>query len=182
MVSEGAASTGVATLDTALDGLYWGDNVVWEAESDEALAPYYAAIYDQRAAYDYAAYVALARDPDEVRADYPGLEVIDARAASPLSRPAPLLQAIYDRCDRVARSLLLFDPLDAMAARWGNDAARGFFVRCCPPLLEGGAIAYWSVGHGARLASLRRAISEVTQCVFTLSEGRLRIAKPEARG
>ena len=182
MVSDGAASTGVATLDAALDGLYWGDNVVWETEGADALAPYYAAIYDQRSAYDYAAYVALDRDPDEIRAAYPGLEVVDARAAGPLSRPALLLQAIYDRCDRVARSLLLFDPLDAMAARWGTDAARGFFVRCCPHLLEVGAIAYWSVGHGAPLAALRRAISEVTQCVFTLSEGRLRIAKAEARG
>ena len=44
MVSEGAASTGVAPLDAALDGLYWGDNVVWETEAEDALAPYYAAI------------------------------------------------------------------------------------------------------------------------------------------
>ena len=182
MVSEGAASTGVATLDAALDGLYWGDNVVWETEGEAGIAPYYAAIYDERAAYDYAAYVVLDREPEEIHAAYPGLEVIDARATSPLGRPAPLLQAIYDRCDRVARSLLLFDPLDAMAARWGTDTARGFFVRCCPHLLEVGAIAYWTVGHGAPLARLRRDISEVTQCVFTLTDGRLRIAKAEARG
>src|SRR3954454_14686420 len=69
-----------------------------------------------------------------------------------------------------------------MAARWGTDTARAFFVRCCPHLLEVGAIAYWSVGHGAALAPLRREIAEITQCVFTLSEGRLRIAKAEARG
>src|SRR5690242_15827815 len=182
MVSEGAASTGVPTLDAALDGLYWGDNVVWETEGEEAIAPYYAAIYDERAAYDYAAYVAIYRDPDDIRAAYPGLQVIDARAGGPLGRPAPLLQAIYERCDAAPRSLLLFDPLDSMAARWGTDTARAFFVRCCPHLLEVGAIAYWTVGHGALLAPLRRDISEVTQCVFSLSEGRLRIAKAEARG
>jgi transcriptional regulator with XRE-family HTH domain len=182
VVNEGAASTGVPSLDAALDGLYWGDNVVWEAEGEESIAPYYAAIYDQRSAYDYAAYVSLDRAPDDVRAAYPGLEVVDARAAGPLNRPAPLLRAIYERCDRAARSLLLFDPLDAMAARWGTDTARGFFVRCCPHLLEVGAIAYWSVGHGAPLAPLRRDVAEITQCVFTLGEGRLRIAKAEARG
>jgi transcriptional regulator with XRE-family HTH domain len=182
MTDDGAASTGVGMLDTALDGLYWGDNVVWETEEEAAAQPFYAAIAGERAAYDFAAYVSLTRPPEEIRAAYPGFEVIDARATGSLGRPAPLLQAIYERCDRADRSLLLFDPLDAMAGRWGTDTARAFFVRCCPHLLEVGAIAYWSVGHGPALASLRREIHEVTQCVLTLSEGRLRIAKAEARG
>jgi transcriptional regulator with XRE-family HTH domain len=182
MIDDAAASTGVAPLDAALDGLYWGDNVVWEAEQHAAVEPFFAAIADQRDAYDLALYVALERTPDEVAAGYPGFEAIDARPGRPLGRAAPLLQAIYERCDRAERSLLLFDPLDAMAERWGTDTARAFFVRCCPHLLEVGAVAYWSVGHGAALASLRREIAEVTQCVFALSEGRLRIAKADARG
>jgi transcriptional regulator with XRE-family HTH domain len=182
MVDEGAASTGVPVLDAALDGLFWGDNVVWESEEPTAVEPFYRALADQRDAYDLAAYVSLTRPADEVRARYPGFQVIDARAGGPLGRPAPLLQAIYERCDTAARSLLLFDPLDAMAQRWGTDTARAFFVRCCPHLLEVGAIAYWAVGHGAALAPLRREIAEVTQCVFSLSDGRLRIAKAEARG
>ena len=182
MVADGAASTGVPALDATLDGLYWGDNVVWEAEGEDAVAPFFGALSDQGHAYDLAAYVTLDRPPEEVRSAYPGFEVIDARVTGPLGRPASLLQAIYGRCDRVARSLLLFDPLDAMAARWGTETARAFFVRCCPHLLEVGAIAYWSVGHGTALAQLRREISAVTQCVFSLSDGRLRIAKAEARG
>jgi transcriptional regulator with XRE-family HTH domain len=182
MADDGAASTGVAALDAALDGLYWGDNVVWEAEDHAAVEPFYAALADQRAGYDLALYVSLTRAPDEVGAAYPGFTVLDARAAGPLGRPAPLLQAISERCDRAARSLLLFDPLDAMAARWGTDTARAFFVRCCPHLLEVGAIAYWRVGAGAALAPLRREIAEVTQCVLHLGDGRLRIAKAEARG
>src|SRR3954467_12805398 len=182
MVDQGAASTGVAALDAALDGLYWGDNVVWESEDHAAVEPFYGALAGRRADYDGAAFVSLTRPPDEVRAAYPGFEVVDARAGGPLGRPAPLLQAIYERCDAAPRTLLLFDPLDAMAERWGTDTARTFFVRCCPHLLEVGAIAYWAVGHGAPLAQLRRDIAEITQCVFTLSDGRLRIAKAEARG
>jgi transcriptional regulator with XRE-family HTH domain len=182
MSDDGSASTGVATLDAALDGLYWGDNVVWEAEDAAAVEPFYGALAEHRDAYDFAGYVALSRDPDEVRAVYPGFEVLDARAGRALGRPAPLLQAIYERCDRAERGLLLFDPLDAMAERWGTETARAFFVRCCPHLLEVGAIAYWAVGHGAALAPLRREVAEVTQCVFALSDGRLRIAKAEARG
>jgi transcriptional regulator with XRE-family HTH domain len=182
MSDDAAASTGIPALDAALDGLYWGDNVVWEAEDTAAVEPFYAALADQRGAYDLAAYVSLNRSPDDVQAAYPGFEVIDARPGRPHGRPAPLLQAIYDRCDRAVRGLLLFDPLDAMARRWGTETARTFFVRCCPHLLEVGAIAYWSVGHGAALAQLRREVAEVTQCVFALSDGRVRIAKAEARG
>jgi transcriptional regulator with XRE-family HTH domain len=182
MTDDAAASTGVASLDAALDGLYWGDNVVWETEQHAAVEPFFAAIADQRDAYDLLLFVALERTPEEVAADYPGFEVLDARPGRPLGRAAPLLQTVYERCDRAERSLLLFDPLDAMAERWGTDTARAFFVRCCPHLLEVGAVAYWSVGHGAALAPLRREIAEVTQCVFALSDGRLRIAKAEARG
>jgi len=182
MMDDATASTGVAALDAALDGLYWGDNVVWETETRAAVEPFYGAVADGSDDYDLKAYVALARAPEEIAAAYPGFEVIDARPGRPLGRAAPLLQAVYERCDRADRGLLLFDPLDEMAARWGTDTARAFFVRCCPHLLEVGAIAYWSVGHGAALAPLRREIAEITQCVFTLSEGRLRIAKAEARG
>jgi transcriptional regulator with XRE-family HTH domain len=182
MIDDAAASTGVAVLDAALDGLFWGDNVVWETEQQAVVEPFYAALADQRAAYDLAMYVSLDRPPEEVTAAYPAFEILDARPGRPLGRAAPLLQAIYERCDRAERSLLLFDPLDAMAGRWGTDTARAFFVRCCPHLLEVGAIAYWSVGHGAALAPLRREIAEVTQCVFALGEGRMRIAKAEARG
>jgi transcriptional regulator with XRE-family HTH domain len=182
MNDDGAASTGVPALDAALDGLYWGDNVVWEGESAAAAEPFYAALADERDTYDFAAYVSFTRSPADIERAYPGLEVLDARPASRLARPGPLLQAISERCDGVPRSLLLFDPLDAMAERWGRDNARAFFVRCCPHLLEVGAIAYWSVGLGATLAPLRRDVTEVTQCVLTLGEGRLRIAKAEARG
>ena len=43
MTDDSAASTGVATLDAALDGLYWGDNVVWETEQHAAVEPFFAA-------------------------------------------------------------------------------------------------------------------------------------------
>jgi transcriptional regulator with XRE-family HTH domain len=182
VVDQDAASTGVAVLDAALDGLFWGDNVVWETEDEAAVGPFYGALADQRDAYDLALYISLERGPEDVAAAYPGFDVLDARPGRPLGRPAPLLQAIYERCDAAPRSLLLFDPLDAMAGRWGTDTARTFFVRCCPHLLEVGAIAYWSVGHRTSLAPLRREIAEVTQCVISLSDSRLRIAKAEARG
>src|SRR4051794_29870116 len=79
MTDDAAASTGVATLDAALDGLYWGDNVVWETETPAAVEPFYAAVAGRSDDYDLTAYVALARAPEEIAVAYPGFEAIDAR-------------------------------------------------------------------------------------------------------
>jgi transcriptional regulator with XRE-family HTH domain len=176
------ASTGVAELDHALGGLFWGDNVVWEVEEGASVEPFLAVIADRADDdYEYAAYVTVTRDPDETRKRFPGLEVVDGRAGTPLAQPGPLLTEIRKLCTSIERGLLLFDPLEAMGAAWGADLALRFFTRGCPMLLELGAIAYWSFAPGELGQSARREIEEVTQCVITVGDGRLRIAKAEGR-
>jgi transcriptional regulator with XRE-family HTH domain len=176
------ASTGVAELDHALGGLFWGDNVVWEVEEGTSVEPFLAAIADGADDdYEYAAYVTVTKDPDETRERFPGLEVVDGRPGTPLAQPGPLLTEIRKLCTRFERGLLLFDPLEAMGAEWGAELALRFFTRGCPMLLELGAIAYWSFAPGEIGQSARREIEEVTQCVITVGEGRLRIAKAEGR-
>ena len=170
-------STGLTDLDRALDGLYWGDNVVWQPEHAGDAQPFYAAIAGLSERYDRAAHVSLAGAVD----GYAGFEALDAGPTSPLARPGPLLEAIRKRCAVGTRNLLLFDPLDGMAERWGVEQASRFFVRCCPMLLELGAIAYWSLGHNERYERLRRDVEDVTQCVIVIRDGRLRIAKAEGR-
>ena len=64
-------STGVPALDTALDGLYWGDNVVWFPDRTETATPFFAAIANLAPDYDQAAYVTLTRSPDDVRTLFP---------------------------------------------------------------------------------------------------------------
>lgn len=175
------ASTGVADLDRALHGLYWGDNVVFEPDHTETALPFYGAIAALTEHYDQAAYVSLTLDPELVQRDYPSLGLIDARPETPLAEAGALLNAIRRRCKPQSRTLLLFDPLDDMAARWGADMAGRFFTRCCPLLLEVGAIAYWSLSQGERFEALRRDVEDVTQCVLVVRDGRLRIAKAEGR-
>lgn len=175
------ASTGVADLDRALHGLYWGDNVVFEPDSTDTALPFFAAVAQEADVYDQAAYVTLTLDPEKVNRDYPGLGVIDARPDTPLAEAGALLNEVRRRSKPQARTLLLFDPLDDMAARWGTDMARRFFTRCCPLLLEVGAIAYWSLSQGERFEPLRRDVEDVTQCVLVVRDGRLRIAKAEGR-
>ena len=100
------------------------------------------------------------------------------KQARPAGASAPRrLRAISD----TERNLLLFDGLEAMAARWGAGVAARFFARCCPQLLERGAIAYWSMPVSEDYVALRRTVEEITQCVFVLDQKRLRVAKAEGR-
>ncbi|MGH3030663.1 MAG: hypothetical protein ACRDNE_07855, partial [Gaiellaceae bacterium] len=145
------------------------------------MEPFYAAAAESADRYDFAAYVTLERDPDEIRDRFRGLDVIDARAGSELARPGALVQALRRACSPAGRDLLLFDPLDAMAARWGAEIATRFFTRSCPMLLELAAIAYWCLPPASLPQVLRREVEGVTQCVVVLADGRLRVAKAEGR-
>ena len=175
------ATTGLEELDRVLGGLYWGDNVVWDADAGDDVRPFYAAAAATSREYDAAAYVTLTADPEAVEAEFPGLEVLDARPAGDLAQPRPLLDACGRWCAQPGRRLLLLDSLDAMSDRWGSETAGRFFMRGCPMLLGLGAIAFWSLTPSQHPAALRRDIEDVTQCVVSLGDGRLRIIKAEGR-
>jgi transcriptional regulator with XRE-family HTH domain len=164
-VLDQRVSTGLDALDTVLGGLYWGDNVVWQLDG-VPVAPFYRAIAGE---FESATMVALGRAVNTY--GIPGLAVLEGRA------PAELLRELA----RVrGHRLLLFGPLDAMVATWGAAHTREFFARCCPMLLEAGAIAYWSMS--ARLpAAVRETVQAVTQCVLRVDERNVHVVKAEAR-
>ena len=176
-----AATTGLEELDDALEGLYWGDSVVWELEEGVSAEPFYRAIADSAAGYHFAAYVTLTTDPRQLQVLYPQLLTIDARPGSPLASPARLLETISSSCHTFDRDLLLFDGLDAMAQAWGAPAAAELFSSASSLLLELGAIAYWTVTTKLRDPVLRKALRLVPQCVLVLGDERLRVWKAEGR-
>jgi len=176
-LEEDVASTGVAALDDALNGLFWGDNVVFQVADRAAAHAFYRAVAATDVAYDRRLFIRL----QDTSPTYPGFDVLDARPRSKLAQPAPLLHAVFERCQGAQRALLLFDGLDAMAARWGGDIAARFFSACCPQLLDLGAIAYWFMPTRDDQVGLRRTVEEVTQCVFLVDQERLRVAKAEGR-
>jgi transcriptional regulator with XRE-family HTH domain len=175
------ATTGIAELDAALGGLFWGDNVVWEADEDRLPEPFFHAVAGTRAKYDYAAWVTLTQSPEELEAAYPGFQIIDGRAGGALAQPGALIEAVREACSSRLHDLVLFDSLEAMSERWGAKTAQRFFTLSCPLLLELGAIAYWSLAPKAHAQAMRREIEGVTQCVVVLQDGRLRVAKAEGR-
>jgi transcriptional regulator with XRE-family HTH domain len=182
-VANDTASTGIAELDRALDGLYWGDNVVWVWEAGEALSQglVYDAIARRREDFDKSGYVVTSSDPAEVRKRWPWIEPLDARRGTPMSSPRGLLDAIRQFCVPARNPLLLFDSLEELSSRWGMQTASDFFGRCCPMLLDLGAIAYWSVPGASHYRALHRDIEQITQCIIVIGENRLRISKAEGR-
>jgi transcriptional regulator with XRE-family HTH domain len=176
--SEQRVSTGLAALDAVLGGLYWGDNVVWQLDSAPA-EPFYSAIARRRQDFDTRTFVSLGGAPEALGA--PGLAVIDAGPGSGLEHPADLLREIHHVCHPGGRRLLLFESLERMVEVWGASGARGFFGRCCPLLLDVGAIAYWSMSLRATPLTVRETVESVTQCVLRVDERSVRVAKAEAR-
>src|SRR5262249_2060303 len=105
---------------TALDGLYWGDNVVWVWGGGEASsqALFYDAIGRRREDFGRAGYVVASTDPAQVRARWPWIEILDARKGAPLTSPRSLLEAIRAFSVQARRPLLLFDSLEPLCSRW----------------------------------------------------------------
>jgi transcriptional regulator with XRE-family HTH domain len=172
--SRPTVSTGLAPLDDVLGGLFWGDNVVWQFDGTP-IEPFYQAIASQSRVFEAKLVVALG---DAVNTyGVPGLSVVNGATAS----PAELLREIRRLCRQPARRLLLFQSLDGMARTWGVTGTREFFTRCCPLLLEVGAIAYWSMSTRDTPAELRDAVGAVTQCVLRVDERSVQVVKAEAR-
>jgi transcriptional regulator with XRE-family HTH domain len=173
-VLAGPATTGSGDLDRALGGLYWGDNVVFEVRREGQELPFFAALAAEKGQSSAIARVAL-DDRESVEAP-----LIDGRPGAH-DRPGALLQAVrvFGRANE--RSVLLFDPLDAMVHRWGAETTLRFFARCCPLLLDLGALAYWSVSLSPDLAGLRAGVVDITQCVLALEDHRLRVVKADGR-
>ena len=109
-----------------LEGLYWGDNVVWQLDG-APVEPFYAAIAGRAETFEGRTFVAIADTVPALGAE--GLEVMRAGPGTALAHPADLLREVHRLCRPGGRRLLLFDSLDRMVEAWGASRARGFL---CP--------------------------------------------------
>jgi transcriptional regulator with XRE-family HTH domain len=165
-------STGLEALDTVLGGLYWGDNVVWQFDGTP-VEPFYSAIATQSDVFETKTVVSIGSAVNTY--GIPGATVVDA------AQPAEALRAIHRVCHPRGHRLVLFDSLDSMVRVWGLSATREFFARCCPMLLEVGAIAYWSMSARHTPAPLQNTVMAVTQCVLRVDERSVHVVKAEGR-
>jgi transcriptional regulator with XRE-family HTH domain len=170
-------STGLDALDGALGGLFWGDNVVWHVDG---VSPelFYRAIARLGDAFESKTSVSIAGTASY--RDVPGMAVVNAGARGAFGKPADLLREVHRLSHPRAHRLILFDSMDAVVHAWGANRTRDFFTRCCPMLLELGAIAYWSMTPSTP-AAVQDAVHAVTQCVLDVDDRSIRVAKAEGR-
>ena len=173
--SEARVSTGLEALDEVLGGLYWGDNVVWQLDR-APVEPFYQAIASLSEVFDTKTVVSVGAAVNTY--GVPGLGIVDAGASS---GPAELLREIHRLCHPRRHRLLLFESLDSMVRAWGPGGAREFFSRCCPLLLEVGAIAYWTMSARDTPSTVQDAVQAVTHCVLRVDERSIRVMKAEGR-
>jgi transcriptional regulator with XRE-family HTH domain len=166
-------STGLDALDGVLGGLYWGDNVVLALDGVSP-EPFYRAIARQDGVFVAKTSVSLG-GPTTYR-DIAGMVVLEAGP-----QPADLLREVHRASQARGHRLYLFDSMDAMVQAWGVNRTRDFFARCCPMLLEFGAIAYWSMTVAGTPAAVQETVHAVTQCVLRIDNRSLRVAKAEGR-
>jgi transcriptional regulator with XRE-family HTH domain len=169
--SEPRVSTGLEALDEVLGGLYWGDNVVWQLDR-APVEPFYRAIASSDA-FDSKTVVSVGAAVNTY--GVPGLGIVDAGG------PAELLREVHRLCHPRRHRLLLFESLDSMVRTWGAADTRDFFARCCPMLLEVGAIAYWTMSARDTPQAVQETVQAVTQCVLRVDERSIQVLKAEGR-
>lgn len=169
-------TSGIASLDDLLEGgLVLGDNVVWLGES--------------RADVDTPAAAFLAPDdaPRHLVCFGPARFEVPAGVTVhrvPTGRRAPSIDdlealVVGDHVGDGTR--LVVDGLDDLLARFGASETVAFYRRCCPRLLDLGAIATWTGTREMLGPAVVAGVSKIAQCVIERRGDRLRVTKAEGR-
>lgn len=170
--------SGIEGLDTALGGgLMPGDNVVWFGGDPTLHALVQEAFFAGAPSSAPKVFVSTREAPADVVRRLGDVEVLDARPGKPFTDPVQLERTVVERGRDGA--WVAIDNLDDFVRRLRPERASQLFSRICPQLFDVGSICYWSAGAGSR--SIRERVRGVSQCVFDITAGRLRIDKAEGR-
>ncbi len=160
------ASTGIAGLDQAVDGLRLGDNVVWQVDDLDAfrtvLDPFVA---QSRAEGRRILYVRFAEHPPLVTDDD-----IEVHRLDPSRGFEHFAARVHDLIEAEGRrAFYLFDSLTELLDAWHSDLmVMNFFKVTCPFLYELDTIAYFALMRSAHTNATVAGIRETTQLLLDL--------------
>ena len=160
-------STGLPGLDTVVDSLREGDNVVWQVDSIADLRPFVAS-YIERAKQDgrKIIYVRFADHEPLVPPD-PRITRYDLNAHAGFEAFSTHVHRIISEHGRGA--YYVFDCLSDLLSAWASDLMIGnFFVITCPYLYELDTIAYFALLRNNHSFQTIARIRETTQLLLDL--------------
>ncbi len=158
-------STGIPGLDSILDGLRIGDNVVWRVDS---IADYKAFVtpYVRQALGDgrRVVYMRFGRHEPLV-ASAPNVVTYQLDAVQGFESFASKVHAIATEEGRYA--FYVFDCLSDLLSAWATDQVIGnFFQVTCPYLFELDTVAYFALMRGSHSFKTTARIRETTQVMI----------------
>ncbi len=160
-------STGLTGLDTVIDYLREGDNVVWQVDSIADLRPFIAA-YVERARQDgrKIVYVRFADHEPLVSADG-GITTHSLNAYAGFETFSTQVHRIIS--DHGRGAYYVFDCLSDLLSAWASDLMIGnFFGITCPYLYELDTIAYFGLLRNSHSYKTIARIRETTQLLLDL--------------
>jgi transcriptional regulator with XRE-family HTH domain len=169
-------TSGVPSLDEVLEGgLVLGDNVVWLGESRDDI--------------DSAATAFLRPDDadrhlvtfGEPRLDVPAGVTVHTVGHGRSGLDVAALEELVVGPHVGDGTRLVIDGLDDLLTRVGAAETVAFYRRCCPRLLDLGAIATWTGTREMLGTAVISGVSKIAQCVVERRGDRLRVTKAEGR-
>ena len=188
-------TSGTALLDTLIDGVRIGDNLVFVGDATAPLDTVVARFV--AAADDHTPLVVVTFDPATAPTAGGRATVVDwspAVTGTASSLPDSIgpedgveaaLASLRSVDDRVGTgAAFVFDRLSTVQELWGADAALELFLSTCPRLYRRRSLAVWPVEQARHRPAFLRRLEEITQVVVELgdADGRLALTVRKADG
>ena len=170
-MQQRALSTGIPSLDTIIDQVMLGDNIVWLVSSPEQY-DYFAARFVQHCVQQDLEFAYVHFDPRVNYADLPGAQGAEVLTIDPAAGPQAACAELVRHIEaRNPAAHYLFDNLSLLCAAWGNeDAFVDFFLECCPLLYDMEAVAYFALVRGMQSNKTVAKVRDTAQVLLDVYE------------
>jgi len=161
--------SGLASLDEVIQGLRYGDNVVWQVDHLEEYK-YFAEPFAGQAIADGRKCVYLRFAPHmEILKARPGLTIIELDPEVGFDTFSREVNKIIESFGR--EIFYIFDNLSFLVVRWATDELlANFFQVTCPYLFELETVAYFALTRGQHSHSAVARIRDTTQLLIDVYE------------
>ncbi len=177
-------STGSPELDTLLEELRAGDNVVFYTREQQDYLPFIASLLDHVMRSPVRlVYVRSEGLLDAYLLGVPDVHVLDLARVTDVADPLEALQALMREIG--PRVVYLFEPLATLSPWFGDeDQQRKFFLTICPYLFKLDTVAYWALIKGDFSSQTIAAIKDCTQIFLDVdrAEGHMHITPVKVWG